>query len=103
MNYKYATVKFNGGRGALLCSKCSVIMAEGFDHEDKQHLCRDCIPRSVFINTVDLNRRPELLKHFRENNSELLPELAASPSTGMAAAISSICTDARPQDGEGTQ
>jgi hypothetical protein len=40
--YKKAVVKFNSGRGALLCNKCSVIIATGVKHEDKIHLCEDC-------------------------------------------------------------
>lgn len=42
---KYAKVKFNGGRGALLCNKCSRIIREDFDPmtiEDKQYLCIRC-------------------------------------------------------------
>jgi len=45
---KYATVKFNGGRGALLCSKCNIILLEDFnpmDIEDMQYLCKNCQPR----------------------------------------------------------
>ena len=40
--YKYAEVKFNNGNGALLCNTCSVILAYGFDHEDKEHYCKSC-------------------------------------------------------------
>ena len=40
--YKFAEVKFNNGRGALLCNKCSIIIDYGFDHEDKYHLCEQC-------------------------------------------------------------
>lgn len=39
---KFAEVKFNGGQGALLCNGCSVIIATGFDHEDKLHFCEKC-------------------------------------------------------------
>ena len=39
---KYAIVKFNNGNGALLCNKCSVIIATGLKHEDKVHLCKKC-------------------------------------------------------------
>lgn len=45
---KYALVKFNGGRGALLCNKCSVILRQDFDPmdiEDRQYLCINCTPR----------------------------------------------------------
>ena len=37
--YKHAVVKFNSGMGALLCNNCSIILATGFDHEDKEHFC----------------------------------------------------------------
>ena len=40
--YKVAQVKFNNGRGALLCDGCSVIIAYGFEHEDKKHYCFRC-------------------------------------------------------------
>jgi predicted Zn-dependent protease with MMP-like domain len=40
--YKFAEVKFNNGRGALLCNKCRIIIDYGFDHEDTLHLCDKC-------------------------------------------------------------
>lgn len=40
--FKKAIVKFNGGKGALLCNKCSVIIAYGFDHKDEEHFCAEC-------------------------------------------------------------
>lgn len=36
-------VKFDGGRGALLCSNCKVVIGVGLEHEDKAHYCEDCI------------------------------------------------------------
>lgn len=42
VEYTKAIVKFNGGRGALLCNKCRVIIAYGFDHKDKEHFCNKC-------------------------------------------------------------
>lgn len=42
MDYKKAIVKFNGGRGALLCNSCRVILCYGLDHPDKEYLCQDC-------------------------------------------------------------
>ena len=41
--YKVAQVKFNGGRGALLCDGCDVIIAYGFEHEDRKHYCAMCM------------------------------------------------------------
>ena len=41
-SYKLAEVKFNGGRGALLCNTCRIIIATGFKHEDKEHFCEEC-------------------------------------------------------------
>lgn len=41
--YKVAQVKFNGGRGALLCDGCSVIIAYGTKHEDRKHYCMKCM------------------------------------------------------------
>jgi formamidopyrimidine-DNA glycosylase len=40
--YKHAIVKFNGGRGALLCNQCSVIIDYGFKHKDVEHYCENC-------------------------------------------------------------
>ena len=40
--YHQADVKFNNGEGALLCCCCRVIIATGFDHEDKLHICDKC-------------------------------------------------------------
>lgn len=40
-----AIIKFNGGRGALLCNKCNTIMQEDFDPatiEDKEYFCSPC-------------------------------------------------------------
>lgn len=42
MKYHVAIVKFNNGNGALLCNKCSHIVAYGFEHEDRVHLCAKC-------------------------------------------------------------
>lgn len=39
---KYAAIKFNGGRGALLCNGCSIVLAEGTKHEDRLHFCEEC-------------------------------------------------------------
>lgn len=41
--YKVAQVKFNSGRGALLCDECNVIIAYGFEHEDRKHYCSTCM------------------------------------------------------------
>lgn len=40
--YHQANVKFNGGEGALLCNACCIIIAYGYEHEDKVHLCDNC-------------------------------------------------------------
>ena len=45
--YNHAVVKFNNGNGALLCNSCSVILAYGFDHEDKEHYCEKCESRKA--------------------------------------------------------
>ncbi len=37
--YRQAIVKWNGGRGALLCNRCGVIIATGFEHADTEHYC----------------------------------------------------------------
>jgi hypothetical protein len=40
--YKRAIIKFNGGRGALLCNRCRIIVREGTEHEDIEHYCDEC-------------------------------------------------------------
>lgn len=45
---RFAIVKFNGGRGALLCNGCATILGTGFDHEDKEHFCPICMLDNVF-------------------------------------------------------
>lgn len=37
-----AIVKFNGGRGALLCNGCHIILDTGFNHQDQEHFCEHC-------------------------------------------------------------
>ena len=40
--YEQAEVKFNGGRGACLCNRCSVILSYGTDHNDVARYCDSC-------------------------------------------------------------
>ena len=42
MEYERAIVKFNGGRGALLCNNCDTIVSYGTDHRDIEHYCNEC-------------------------------------------------------------
>jgi hypothetical protein len=44
-DYHRAIFKFNGGRGALLCNRCRVIVREGTEHEDVEHYCDECKKR----------------------------------------------------------
>ena len=46
---KYAEVKFNNGNGALLCNGCRVIIAYGYDHEDRLHFCKSCSDAYIAI------------------------------------------------------
>lgn len=41
-SYKKAIVKFNNGRGALLCNGCRIILKDGLNHPDKEHYCDEC-------------------------------------------------------------
>jgi hypothetical protein len=43
--YQRAIVKFNGGRGALLCNRCRIIIATGYEHADVEHYCDECKKR----------------------------------------------------------
>ncbi len=40
-NYRTAIVKWNGGRGALLCNRCRTIIREGFEHADIEHFRKE--------------------------------------------------------------
>ena len=45
MSYKLAEVKFNGGRGTVLCNVCSIMLADSCDvHSqiDSIHICEKC-------------------------------------------------------------
>ena len=42
MQFKRAIVKFNGGRGALLCNGCGIIIATGPVHVDCEYFCVEC-------------------------------------------------------------
>lgn len=48
-------IKFNGGKGALLCNECNVILAEGTDHEtDFAYMCSKCLQTSAKWELKDL-------------------------------------------------
>lgn len=47
IKYNCADVRFNSGVGALLCNRCSVIIAYGYEHEDTFHFCEKCEPHKV--------------------------------------------------------
>ena len=49
-SFKRAIVKYNGGAGALLCSKCRVILATGFDYPDVPHICSRCDANGLTYN-----------------------------------------------------
>ena len=43
--YKIAEVKFNGGKGTVLCNLCSVMLTDACDTSsqiDCYHICEDC-------------------------------------------------------------
>lgn len=45
--YQNAEVKFNNGRGACLCNRCSIILSYGTDHHDIERYCGDCYQELV--------------------------------------------------------
>ena len=56
ISFEIALVKFNGGRGALLCNSCRTIIAYGFDHEDRLHYCEPfCPPKNYSELYIDLS------------------------------------------------
>jgi len=62
---KYAEIKLNGGRGALLCNGCSVMIAEGTNHEDRLHFCEQCSDAIV----SDDRRLYETIKQWSNSTS----------------------------------
>ena len=50
-----AIIKLNGGRGALLCNGCDVILSYGSDHNTKtEHYCGECYRGETPIHTEDI-------------------------------------------------
>ncbi|MBF57797.1 MAG: hypothetical protein CME80_08770 [Halomonas sp.] len=43
MDYEHAIVKFEDGIGTLFCNGCGIIIAEGTQHEDREHYCTMCM------------------------------------------------------------
>ncbi|WP_290823642.1 hypothetical protein LG277_06435 [Vreelandella aquamarina] len=43
MNYEHAVVKFEDGKSTLLCNGCGATIAEGTQHEDREHYCIMCM------------------------------------------------------------
>lgn len=56
--YEHAEVKFNGGRGACLCNRCSVILSYGTDHEDIDRYCGECYTKLADALFDIANMRP---------------------------------------------
>ena len=54
--YKHAVVKFNNGNGALLCNQCDVIIAYGFEHEDREHYCPMCMSGKCTTRNKDASK-----------------------------------------------
>jgi hypothetical protein len=45
MSYKIVDVRFNNGRGTVLCNMCSIMLTDACDTRDQidcYHLCEDC-------------------------------------------------------------
>lgn len=50
---EYANIKWNDGKGALLCSNCNVIIGTGFEWPDKHHYCGECTPEQTLDQLID--------------------------------------------------
>lgn len=51
-----AIVKFNNGRGALLCNGCNVIVSYGADHRtDIEHYCEECYHKNNMYTIADID------------------------------------------------
>lgn len=62
--YKRAIVKFNSGRGALLCNRCNIILKVGFDHEDREHYCEEV------SDAVSCTRKQEAVRYKMARDGE---------------------------------
>lgn len=75
--YEHAIVKWNGGRGALLCNRCWIIVAQGFEHEDIEHFCATCAhgpAREAPSNGVVIRGSGDFLKDMGYPNPDAMRE-----------------------------
>ena len=61
--YEHAEVKFNGGTGACLCNRCSVILSYGVHHEDVDRYCGECYNKLADAFETYYNDREMMAKH----------------------------------------
>jgi hypothetical protein len=57
MTYSLAEVKFNGGRGTVLCNVCRIMLTDSCDTREQidcYHLCEDCYKLFVPKNYLKL-------------------------------------------------
>lgn len=65
---KLADIRFNSGVGALLCNRCSIIIAYGFVHEDKYHFCEACEPHAQEWALDELSKQTQEWEDDDENS-----------------------------------
>lgn len=73
--------KFNNGRGATLCNKCSVIISEGFT---EALFCNTCIDNMVNVDTVEVSysQKPDDLDDENRNSYQELKICAVDAGAG---------------------
>jgi len=64
--FETAIWKFNGGRGALLCNGCGVIIATGPVHVDCEYYCVECSKEIDDGEVPGQRRRAEYAEHLKE-------------------------------------
>ena len=72
--YQHAEVKFNGGRGACLCNRCSVILSYGTDHEDIDRYCGECYNKlaDALFDIANMRPHADSIKEIKQLAKEVL-------------------------------
>lgn len=69
--YKIAEVKFNNGRGTVLCNVCSIMLTDACDtsHQvDCYHMCEDCYNQ---INAENYSKLYDFVRYIAKDWVEL--------------------------------
>ena len=74
MSYKIAEVKFNGGRGTVLCNGCRIMLTDACDtgkQIDCYHLCEECYEE---MNAENYSKLHNFVRYIAQDWVELSHE-----------------------------